>query len=211
MIATGTDAGNIGTLHASSYLAEIKAMQSSGMNNWQILRASTMNGAKVLGQEREFGSVTIGKLANLVLLDADPIKDIENISRIHLVINRGVVIDPDTLIRETPEDLVQRQLNAFNLRTIDAFLETFSDDIELYNYPDHLLSRGKVEMRKSYGALFANSPDLHCEILERTVQGNVIVDKESIQYDSTRSKVIATATYHIEEGKIRKVYFERQQ
>ncbi|RYF98363.1 MAG: amidohydrolase, partial [Chitinophagaceae bacterium] len=56
IIATGTDAGNIGTLHASSYLGELQTMKLSGMSNWQILQASTINGAKVFGKETEFGS-----------------------------------------------------------------------------------------------------------------------------------------------------------
>jgi imidazolonepropionase-like amidohydrolase len=51
LIATGTDAGNIGTLHASSYLAELKTMQKAGMSNWQIIQASTINGAKILNKE----------------------------------------------------------------------------------------------------------------------------------------------------------------
>lgn len=58
-IATGTDAGNIGTLHASSYLNELKAMKLSGMTNWEIMQASTINGAKILNKENEFGTVSI--------------------------------------------------------------------------------------------------------------------------------------------------------
>ena len=122
LIATGTDAGNIGTLHASSYLSELKAMQNSGMTNWQILQASTINGAKILNKENEFGTVTVGKKANLILLDANPIENIENITKIYRVINKGVVFDPDTLIKETTSALAQRQLNAYNLRNIEAFL-----------------------------------------------------------------------------------------
>lgn len=209
IIATGTDAGNIGTLHASSYLPEIKAMQASGMSNWQILQASTINGAKVLDREREFGSIAKGKLANMVLLDADPITAIENITQINLVINKGAVIDPDTLIKETPENLVQRQLNAYNFRNIDAFVDTYAEDVEIYEHPDKLLMKGKEAIRKNYGARFATTPELHCEILERTVKGNVVIDTESVQYENGGQKVIANVTYHIENGKIQKVYLLR--
>ncbi|NJO13034.1 MAG: amidohydrolase family protein [Gammaproteobacteria bacterium] len=72
LIASGTDAGNIGTPHASSYLDELLEMQQAGLSAWEVLRASTLNGARVLGKEREFGSITIGKRADLVLLDRDP-------------------------------------------------------------------------------------------------------------------------------------------
>lgn len=91
IIATGTDAGNIGTLHASSYFREIKKMQEAGMTAAKILQASTINGAKVLGKQDEFGSISKGKLANMVLLNADPLADLENWQKIDLVINKGKV------------------------------------------------------------------------------------------------------------------------
>jgi imidazolonepropionase-like amidohydrolase len=207
IIATGTDAGNIGTLHASSYLAEIMAMQQSGMTNWQILEASTINGAKVLGKEDEFGSISEGKKANLVLLDADPAEDLQNITSIYMVINKGVVIDLDTLIQETPEVLAQKQLNGYNFRDIDAFMEPYSEEIEVYQYPDKLLYKGKAEMRKDYEWMFDNTPNLHCELLDRSVAGNIVTDSERIQIGE---KVMeATAVYHIENGKIRKAYFKQ--
>jgi len=207
-IATGTDAGNIGTLHASSYMAEIKAMQESGMTNWQILQASTMNGAKVLDKENDFGTITEGKKANLILLDANPVENLDNLTKIHRVINKGKFIDPDTLIRETPEALVQRQLNAYNFRNIEAFLETYDDDVEVYKDKDHLLYKGKAEMRKIYAELFNNSSSLHCEILNRIIQGNVVIDKEQVQLGNDRF-IEGVVMYQVEGEKIKKVYFEQ--
>lgn len=207
IIVTGTDAGNIGTLHASSYLTEILAMQTSGMSHWQILEASTINGAKVLRKENEFGSVTKGKKANLVLLEADPIEDLENITKIYRVINKGVVIDPDTLIPVTPVALAQQQLNAYNLRDIDAFLEPYADDIEIYNYPNSLLYKGKTEMRLDYSGMFDSAPDLHCELAGRTVEGNVVIDQEIVRYGN--KKIVATIYLHTDKGKIQKVYFKQ--
>lgn len=205
IIATGTDAGNIGTLHASSYLAELKAMQKSGMSNWKIMEASTINAAKVLGKQDEFGSITKGKKANLILLDANPIENMENITTIHKVINNGIVFNPSEIIKDSPEDLAQRQLNAYNFRNIEAFLEPYADDVEIYNYPDKLLSKGKVEMRKGYAEMFKNEPNLHCELKERIVQGNIVIDKERVQFGD---KIVeAVAIYHIENNKINKVYF----
>lgn len=205
LIATGTDAGNIGTLHASSYLNELIAMQKTGMSNWQIIQASTINGAKILNKENEFGSITAGKKANLILLDANPVDNIANLTKIHRVINRGVVIDPDTLIAETPVALAQRQLNAYNLRNIEAFLEPYADDVELYNFPDQLLGKGKDAMRKNYGPYFETTPDLHCELLGRIVRGNVVIDQERVR--SNNEIFEAIAIYHIENNKIKKVFF----
>jgi len=207
IIATGTDAGNIGTLHASSYLAELQRMKESGMNTWQIIEASTINGAKVLSKENEFGTITIGKKANLILLDKNPIENLDNITKIHRVINRGVVFNPVDLIAETPEALAQRQLNAYNVRNIDAFLEPYADDVEIYAYPDKLLMKGKEQMRAQYSKMFDDTPNLHCELVGRIVQGNTVIDKERVQ--SGNEIIEATAMYHIENNKIKKVYFIR--
>ncbi|MFN3968977.1 amidohydrolase family protein [Flavobacterium sp.] len=205
LIATGTDAGNIGTLHASSYLAELKAMQKSGMSIWQIIQASTINGAKVLDKENEFGTISIGKKANLILLDNNPIEDLDNIAKINRVINRGVVFNPSDLIPETPEALAQRQLNAYNLRDLEAFLEPYAEDVEIYNYPNELQSKGKEMMRQGYAGMFKSVTNLHCELKERIVQGNIVIDKERVQFGD--KFVEAVAIYHIENGKIKKVYF----
>jgi imidazolonepropionase-like amidohydrolase len=207
LIATGTDAGNIGTMHASSYLAELKAMKKSGMSHWQIIQASTINGAKVLNKESEFGAVSVGKKANLILLDKNPIENLENITKINLIINKGKVFKPEDLIKDTPADLAQRQLNAYNFRNIDAFLEPYADDVEVYNYPNKLQFKGKETMRKGYSEMFEKTPNLHCELVGRIVQGNIVIDKERVQFGD---KILeAVAMYHIENGKIKKVYFIR--
>lgn len=205
LLATGTDAGNIGTLHASSYLAELQAMQQCGMSPWQILTASTINGAKVLGKENEFGNVTKGKKANLVLLNANPVEQIENITEIALVMNNGVVLNPDDLLKDEPADLAQRQLNGYNFRNIDAFLEPYADDVEVYLFPNTLQYKGKEAMRKNYTQMFNMVPNLHCELVSRMVQGNVVIDKERVQFGKNIGEAIAI--YHIENGKIAKVYF----
>ena len=129
-----------------------------------------------------------------------------NLKDIKLVINRGFVIAPDTLIQETALALVERQLNAYNAGRIDAFLEPYADDVELYDFPGKLLGKGKDNMRNDYDKLFNNLPDLHCEIQDRIIQGNIIVDKEKIT--AGRKKILeGTVIYQVENNKISKVYF----
>lgn len=207
LIATGTDAGNIGTLHATSYFAELQAMEKSGMGNWNIITASTINGAKVIGKENEFGTISVGKKANLILLNANPVEDINNIIKLNTVINNGVVINPEEILKDTPADLAQRQLNAYNLRNIDAFLEPYADDVEVYTYPNKLNYTGKEAMRARYSKMFKNTPNLHCELVSRIIQGNVVIDKEHVQANERMKE--ATAIYHIEDNKIKKVFFIR--
>ncbi|MEO6980244.1 MAG: amidohydrolase family protein, partial [Mucilaginibacter sp.] len=203
-VVTGTDAGNIGTLHAISYFTELKLMQQSGMSNWQILQASTINGAKILNKESEFGAIAAGKLANMILLNGNPVTDISSLQKIQLVINKGEAINPDTLIHITPEALVQQQLNAYNAHNLEAFLDTYSDDVELYDFPGKLVCRGKEQMRKIYSFL-NHSPELHCQVKTRVIQGGVIIDKEVVTGVSDLGE--STAIYETENGKIKKVYF----
>ncbi len=208
IIASGTDAGNIGTLHATSYMDELRTMKKAGLSNWQIMQASTINGAKVLGKENNFGSITIGKTADMVLLDADPIADIDNLQKIDLVINKGYVIKPDTLIKETAINLVQQQLNAYNAHNLDAFLVPYDDDVELYDFPNTLMSKGKEAMKKSYSFMLSKLPGLHCELTGRIINGNTIIDHEKVTGIGNKP-IEAVAIYHIENNKIKKVYFIR--
>ena len=205
VIATGTDAGNIGTQHASSYFEELKAMQKAGMNNWQLLEASTINGAKALGQENEWGSIAKNKLANMLVLSANPLDDLSNWRKIDWVINKGVPQLPASFITVTPEMLVQQQLNAYNAHDLEAFLEPYAEDVELYQFPDKLEMKGKKEMRKNY-QFVTQVPGLYCRLANRIVQGNVVIDQEEVTGFGGKP-LNAVAMYVIENGKIKKVYF----
>jgi hypothetical protein len=107
----------------------------------------------------------------------------------------------------TPEVLAQKQLIGYNARDIDAFLEPYADDIEIYTFPNTLRSKGKDEMRKSYEAYFQKTPNLHCELKNRIIQGNTVIDKEYIT--GTGKPFEAIAIYQIENNKIKRVYFVR--
>ncbi len=98
-VVMGTDAGNIGTLHGPSVFREMEIMTQAGLTPLQVLRSATSNGAKAMGMEREIGTLAPGKLADLVILDADPLADVMNLSKIHRVIKDGKVYVPDELMR----------------------------------------------------------------------------------------------------------------
>lgn len=199
LIATGTDAGNIGTLHASSYLEEILEMRAAGLDAWDILQASTINGAKVLGQQRDTGSIVRGKRADLLLLDRNPLEDLRNLRSVHRVINRGTVLDPAALIDNSPEALVQRQLNAYNARDIDAFIEPYAENVQVYHYPGRFQYEGKSKMREHYAEFFNRAPrGLHCEVVERIVVGNTVIDHEHVT--SAAGEVIRAIAIHTIEG-----------
>src|SRR5690349_8595183 len=84
-IALGTDAGNPLTLHGASVFIELEAMQASGLAPRDVLLAATATAARALGIDST-GTVTPGSVADLVVLDADPLVDIRNVREIALVV-----------------------------------------------------------------------------------------------------------------------------
>ena len=106
---------------------------------------------------------------------------------------------------EKYEKIAQQQLDAYNKRDIDAFLKPYADDVEIYSFPNKLLSKGKETMRKRYKRMFETIPNLHCTLLNRIVEQNVVIDKEKVQLGDR--VLLATAIYVIKDDKIKKVYF----
>ncbi len=206
-IVTGTDAGNIGTLHGTSYIEELEAMKKAGMTNSAILKASTINAASFLNKENNIGSIQEGKIADLIILDENPLEDLSSLKNPSLILHQGHLINPDTLIIDSPEDLVQKQLNAYNARNLEAFLTPYSDSIKIYNFGETTFQEGKETMRKNYGKMFEQLPDLHCELRSRMVLGNKIIDHERVVFDASRPKIEAIAIYIIKHGKIQEVHF----
>ncbi|WP_298758579.1 nuclear transport factor 2 family protein [uncultured Psychroserpens sp.] len=103
------------------------------------------------------------------------------------------------------EAIVQRNLEAYNARDIDAFMADYADDIKLYNYPNTLSTEGKEAMRKGYKDWFDRVPDLRAFIKKRIVIGNKVIDEEQV---TANGKVFnAVAIYEVENGKIVKVTF----
>ncbi|RYZ63005.1 MAG: amidohydrolase [Chitinophagaceae bacterium] len=207
VIATGTDAGNIGTQHISSYFDELHAMRESGMDMWQLIQASTINGARSVGKQAEFGSVTVGKRADLLLLTRNPLDSLSNWKSIDLVINKGSVVRPDSPMNLSAAELADQQLLAYNAHNLEAFLAVYADDVEIYELNSGKLQmKGKEQMRQGY--LFLNNPGkLHCRLLNRIVEGNMVIDHEEIVTD--KGKFYGVAIYEIVGGKIAKVWFPK--
>ncbi|MBS1741688.1 MAG: amidohydrolase family protein [Bacteroidetes bacterium] len=204
-IATGTDAGNIGTHHAGSYFNELQAMQQAGFNGWDLLQASTINGAKAVGEEKEWGSIAKGKNANMILLDANPVDSITNWRKINSIINKGKVLKPGTILLHANDTPVQEQLNAYNAHNLEAFLEPYAEEVEVYSFPGKLMIKGKKEMREEY-RFITKTAGLHCVLLNRIKEGNMIIDHEEIHVNG-RKPFNGIAIYIVENGKITKVYF----
>lgn len=79
------------------------------------------------------------------------------------------------------EDVVRRNLDAYNARDIDTFVSTFAPRIVMRTFPDaRVVASGLEEVRAVYAALFDASPRLRSTITNRIVFGRYVVDHESI-------------------------------
>ena len=68
---------------------EMQSLAEAGLTNYAVLEAATRNGAEALGMLKEFGTLEVGKRADLLLLDADPLENVANAKRIAGVMTRG--------------------------------------------------------------------------------------------------------------------------
>ena len=97
-IAMGTDAGNPGTAHGPSLYPEMEAMQKAGMTAAEVLASSTLIAARAMGREKELGSIEVGKLADLVVFDANPAADIANARTVFMVMRGGALYTKRNLL-----------------------------------------------------------------------------------------------------------------
>ena len=94
--------GGHGQLHGIGWHWELRSVQSGGMSQHDALRVATIFGAEAIGFGGDLGSIEAGKLADLVILDADPLSDIRNAAAIHSVMKNGRIYDGDTLDETWP-------------------------------------------------------------------------------------------------------------
>jgi imidazolonepropionase-like amidohydrolase len=76
---------------------ELWMLQQGGMSNMEALRSATLNGAAYLGMDDEIGSLKVGKLADLVVLDKNPLDDIKNSNSVIYTLINGRMYDAATL------------------------------------------------------------------------------------------------------------------
>jgi imidazolonepropionase-like amidohydrolase len=91
-IVAGTDAGSGYAFHR-----ELEIYNEAGIPAPEVLRIATIEAAKVMHKEQEFGSITAGKYADMILVNGDPTKQISDIRRIDTVIKNGEIYRPSEM------------------------------------------------------------------------------------------------------------------
>ena len=105
-----SDAGGLVTLGAHGQLQglgahwELWAIASGGMDNHDALRAATINGAEYLGMDEHLGSIEAGKLADIIVLDGNPLEELSDSESVRMTVVNGVVYDADSMNQLWPRE-----------------------------------------------------------------------------------------------------------
>ena len=106
-----------------------------------------------------------------------------------------------------PAAVVQRQLDAFNARDLDALLAAYAENAEMYEHPSKLLPSGSAAFRERFAARF-QEPNLHATLLSRTVMGHIVVDHEEVSrtFPEGAGKIRLMMIYEVQHGRIAKAW-----
>jgi hypothetical protein len=208
-VAAGTDAGNIGTVHGPAIHRELQLLAGAGLTPAQVLTAATRDAAFAFAAKPDIGLVAPGYRADLLVLDADPLKSISALTRINRLWSKGRVLDPAKLVQPSPESVVELQLERYNAHDLEGFLATYADNAEIFDSPGRpspSLS-GKPALRKVYGQLFQGPRKPTCRAAQRVVEGPYVIDQEVCVMGAGETPLHAAAIYYVVDGQIRRVWF----
>jgi hypothetical protein len=106
-----------------------------------------------------------------------------------------------------PASVIQRQLDAYNARDLDALMGTYADDAQLFEHPSTLLASGAAVLRERFALRF-QEPNLHAHLLSRVVMGQTVVDYEEVirTFPEGPGKVRLMMIYEVQGDKIAKAW-----
>ena len=119
-VTTGSDSGFIFQLYGFAYVRELELLREAGFHPLEVIRSATLNGAEALKMEDEIGTVEVGKIADMILIETNPLENLKSlygtgaikltkdnevvrIGGVKYTISKGVVYDAKGLLKEVKE------------------------------------------------------------------------------------------------------------
>lgn len=116
-VTTGSDSGFIFQLYGFAYVRELELLREAGFHPLEVIRSATLNGAEALGLDDKIGTISVGKQADLVLIDENPLENLKvlygtgaikltednevvRVGGVRYTISNGVVYDAKGLLNE---------------------------------------------------------------------------------------------------------------
>ncbi len=119
-VTAGSDSGFIYQLYGFAYIRELELLREAGFHPLEVIKSATLNGAEALGMDKEIGTIEVGKLADLVLIDENPLQNLKvlygtgaikltednevtRVGGVKYTIKDGVVFDAKELLKDVRE------------------------------------------------------------------------------------------------------------
>ena len=96
-MGVGTDAASPMNMHTEAMWFEMSALVESGMTPIQVISAATKTNAEILGHFEELGTIEPGKLADIIVVDGNPLTNIDALKRVQLVVKDGGLWYPESV------------------------------------------------------------------------------------------------------------------
>ena len=125
-ITVGSDSGFIYQLYGFAYVRELELLREAGFHPLEVIRSATLNGAEALGVSDKIGTVAIGKLADFVVVDQNPLKNLKvlygtgavrltednevvRVGGVTYTIKDGIIYDAKQLLQDVKNTVAQQK------------------------------------------------------------------------------------------------------
>lgn len=119
-VTAGSDSGFIFQLYGFAYIRELELLREAGFHPLEVIRSATLYGAQALGKEKDLGSVEVGKFADLIIIDQNPLQNLQclygtgaiqlnekneivRVGGVMFTIKDGIIYDAKELLRDVKE------------------------------------------------------------------------------------------------------------
>ena len=133
-VTVGTDAGFIYELYGFAYPREMELLREAGFHPLEVIKAATLNGAESLGMDDEIGTIAVGKLADFVITEENPLANlkslygtgaiklmedntIERVGGVKYTIKDGIIYDAKQLLKDV-KAMVDKEKEAKNYKIL---------------------------------------------------------------------------------------------